>query len=654
MYCSQCGKKVPPESRFCPHCGAARDAADIRARKQDAGAAASASNHTPPTERASVSEDAGQPVNPGSTGATAQEADTGLEVQSVDGEVRLDPVQTDAPAMEQAAGREDASDKTDEPAMEPADGREGAAGATDGTAAAGDAEVVPSTPGSHTPDMTDTPGPHPEDVRNTPGPYPDEATDISDPDAGEAPVQSDDSTGFGHQDVKDAAVRPDDPASVEPGDPADAVQSAPDTAHEAAVPAPDNRTEERIARTGPKDLRGGFSRPPAGPARTDDHREPKETVIIAHPAQNDTPAGTDRVGTTGAVQSADGAAPPPAPRRKTFHLLWIAPLVCLLLVGAAVAALYVYHDQQHREIRDLLAEGEELALAHQLPEGLARIEQALVKRPSHPALLEHQTVLEDAIALQETVAAARSHMEEERYEEAGDAIADVKTQLQWRSGPVYEQLHEEIQRLEQASVFAGARAELAARSTVTELIPLMNRLRSYEGEEAETFREEIREKAVELAQEAAAAHLATGDFPSALSVVDEALSLAPDNGDLTALKAEIEAEQAEAAAQAASEQAKQDQQQNAVEILEFQVQLDDQGRFHIQGILKNVSSYTLQSLVIYYDIYDQEDRLLGQHTTNVSPQTVAPGAEAGFQASHEDGENMFRALVTRWTGRTTN
>jgi len=67
----------------------------------------------------------------------------------------------------------------------------------------------------------------------------------------------------------------------------------------------------------------------------------------------------------------------------------------------AAGGLYVYHEQAHREVRSLITEDEALALDQQFPEGLARIEQALVKQPEHPVLVTHRSLLLDSIALEE-------------------------------------------------------------------------------------------------------------------------------------------------------------------------------------------------------------------------------------------------------------
>lgn len=339
-----------------------------------------------------------------------------------------------------------------------------------------------------------------------------------------------------------------------------------------------------------------------------------------------------------------------------YHLLWIMPLGCLLLVLLAAGGLYVYHEQTHREVRSLIAEGEALALDQQLPEGLARIEQALVRQPEHPVLLEHRSLLLDAIALEEQVADAREMIEQEQYDAAATAIAEIRQQLQRRSGPIYEPLLASLQSLDTEHMIANTKAELASQTTMSELLLLMNRLRAYESEEAETLKDEIRHKAAELAKQEADQLTAAHNYPSALSMVDEALALAPDHEELTALRAAIAEAQAEYEAAAAEqirdalEEAKKGQPDtpaNPVEIVEMDVWLDDSGGFHIQGALRNNASQTLPSLMLHYEIYDQTDQLLERHTMTTSPQSLEPGAAGGFEAYHEEGAAMYRAVITR-------
>ena len=579
MFCSQCGKKVPPESRFCPHCGAERDAADIR---------------------------------PGTSPDAAPVGDHDSKLPETD------PSFGNGPAEEVQAAAEELQDSA-HPPIDEAIVRDGDP-QPDAIVPVGDVEVI------H-PSATADQDVYADELDFSSIPNKDAVSEDNSDERAARFVYPEDSREpeqetSTHQPEEEVTVIPAEEVFVRPAPP---VEPANDVADRTGQP-----------------VRPVFVAPPVDPTDT-----------VGSSADNRDRRSRE---TARSMETAGGAAPPPKRRGAAYHLLWIMPLTSLILVILAGGGLYLYHEQSHQEVRSLLAQGEELALEGQLPEGLARIEQALVKQPEHPVLLEHQTLLEDAVSLEENVAAARSQIEQEQHEEAAATIAEVKQELERRSGPIYEHLQIAVQELESASIVANTRAEFANLTTVTELIPLMTRLRAYESEEAEALKEEIRQKAVDVVKKRVNALTATKNYPSALSAVDEALTLAPDHEELTALKASIteaqanyEAEEAQKIRDAleAAQQEKQDSQQNPVEILEMKVQLDASGRFHIQGIMKNISSRTLPSLLLHYEIYDQNDQLLEKHTMRPSPLSLEAGAEGGFEAYHEDGDNMYRAIITR-------
>ncbi|WP_020619881.1 zinc-ribbon domain-containing protein [Paenibacillus daejeonensis] len=611
MFCSQCGKKVPPESRFCPHCGAQRDAADIRPNSgsmKETTPAAGDNSQLPTADASSGVAPVEEVRNPDDTSPMPESASLD-EPSGEDADPYPDPSTTSTP-VDEVEVREASAD----------------ARAVDGEVYADELDFsqIPDT--ESVSDNT-----HNEQV-------PRFAYPSDDPNSGN---NSDDRAVQSRETSYDRAL---EEAETVPHHPAEEATVVP--AEEVVVrPAPSVEPANSDANRADQPVRPVFVAPPV---------DPTETI---NPRVNNRDRSSRE--SASSMETADGAAPSPKRRGAAYHLLWIMPLTSLILVLLAGGGLYLYHEQTHQEVRSLLAQGEELALDGQLPEGLARIEQALAKQPEHPVLLEHQTLLEDAVALEQNVAAARGQIEQEQHEEAATTIAEVKQELERRSGPIYNHLQTAVQELESASIVANTRAEFASLTTVSELIPLMNRLRDYESEEAETLKEEIREKAVEVVKKRVNALTATKNYPAALSAVDEALSLAPNHEELTALKASITEAQAKYEAEEAQkirdalEEAKQgqqgqgDSQQSPVEVLNMKVQLDASGRFHIQGILKNISSRTLPSLLLHYEIYDQNDQLLEKHTMRPSPLTLEAGAEAEFEAYHEDGENMYRAIIKR-------
>ncbi|GGG14304.1 FxLYD domain-containing protein [Paenibacillus abyssi] len=342
---------------------------------------------------------------------------------------------------------------------------------------------------------------------------------------------------------------------------------------------------------------------------------------------------------------------------KTKHrkIHWLLPLCSFIFTTAAIGVLYMVQMGINQDVDQLLADGETLALEGELAAGLGKFDIALQKRPDHPVLVNNRQLLLDAIELQDELSATSSLIEEKKFDEAMEVVKGVKDDLKTRTGPVYNQLSDLAGVKEEGIVINQVNDDFPNKTTIPELMPLLNTLKDYEGEEAKKTTQQIKQRMVELAYEKASAELADKDFSDALLTVDEVLKHDEGNEKLVSLKTTIEQQKKEfeeaeqQRIQLAIEAATREDILNrteAVELLSLDVYTDYYGFFNIEGTVKNKATRPISYVMVYFDILDESGNIVQQGSIYLSPYYLDVGKTGSFNTYYYNDETMHTVNVT--------
>lgn len=358
----------------------------------------------------------------------------------------------------------------------------------------------------------------------------------------------------------------------------------------------------------------------------------------------------------GTPMSAVAVSGVPVARRRIGLFVWLLPTVSLIVAAVLIGAVYLYQMNINRQVDRLLQEGEKLALEGKLAEGKAVIEDAIEKRPDHRILLADRALLTDAISLQSRLSGTDGQLKNKKYEDALKEVDKLKSELAARSGPVYEKLAASAANMEERIVVAQVNAGAAVKKTVEELVPLLNNVKAYKGEDAQKSMKQIKQKIVDISYEEASAQLKEKQFAEAMSTIEEALKYDEANQKLIALKTEVEKqkktfEDAEnSRIQQAIEAAAQEDTKNrtqAVKLISINAYTDADGYFNVEGTVKNTATRSISDVVIYIDILDADKNIVDQATVYVTPNELDTGETGTFYDYYYNLGSMDTVSVTR-------
>lgn len=359
------------------------------------------------------------------------------------------------------------------------------------------------------------------------------------------------------------------------------------------------------------------------------------------------------------IESVTTAAQPAAksiPRRRIRLLTWLLPAISLIIVAALVSATFFYQMSVNRQVDRLLQEGEKLALDGKLAEGKAMIDKALRKRPDHRVLLADRALLTDAISLQDSLSDADKQGKSKKFDDALKAIDKLKAELATRTGPVFEKLAAGADEKKEQIVVAQVSDAIPIKKTVEELVPLLHTVQDYKSDDAKKSAKQITQKIADISYDKASKELTDKQFAEALSTIEGALKFDASNSKLTTLKTTVEQkkkafEDAEnKRIQQAIEAATQEDIKNrtqAVELVTLDSYTDADGYFIIQGSVKNKATRSISSVLLYFEILDQNGNSVGTDSVYVSPYFLDVGDTGTFYTNYYNYGDLSSVNVTR-------
>lgn len=320
-------------------------------------------------------------------------------------------------------------------------------------------------------------------------------------------------------------------------------------------------------------------------------------------------------------------------------LPWLLPLVCFLFIGIGLVYYAMYEIDINEQVAKTIMQVE-IELSEQRYEtALKLVSSALDDRSENNELIQLKHVIEKAIAYEGRVDTIDQLIEDSLLDEASKTIYTLKEDLSNENNDLFNPIAAMLEEREDHIMLGYIDEELDKYVTLEELKAQYSKVSSLDTAQAEEIREQIISKITELTSEQAKAYLVKLDFSSAVNMIEQGLHYASNDERLLKLMDEVnqqkiafeqaEQERLEQAMAAAAEEDMKNR-TDAVEILTFDVYLDEWGDVYLNGEIKNVATTQIYSVELYYSVYSLEGYYLGESSVIVYPYYLEPGEIASF------------------------
>lgn len=323
---------------------------------------------------------------------------------------------------------------------------------------------------------------------------------------------------------------------------------------------------------------------------------------------------------------------------------WFFPVSALVVVLIGLGSVYGYQSSINDKVEQTIQAAEKLALEGNLIEAKEQNHAALSIRKNHPILMDNQKIIEDALLIDQLIQEGQDLATGKKFNDGLAKVEQAKKTLKAREGAVYDLLTEKANGEAASITVAQVEAELASKNSIGELIPLLLKLDNYP-EESNKIKANVLEKMVNLATTGATKALQSKDYLAAQQTIEEVLKYDEKNSKLLGMRETISEEKSnfEKAEQKRLEVAieasiKQDikNRTEAVELTYLDYGLDAYGSFYVIGEVKNVASRPIQSVLIYYEILDENGAFIKDGVSYVEPYYLDVEELGVFGNTHYD------------------
>ncbi|WCK56401.1 FxLYD domain-containing protein [Aneurinibacillus sp. Ricciae_BoGa-3] len=356
------------------------------------------------------------------------------------------------------------------------------------------------------------------------------------------------------------------------------------------------------------------------------------------------------------IQNAEQSAPSEMRAPAVSKKIWLIPAASAVIVAAGLLADYGYQSYINNRVFKLRQNAESMALEGNIKTAKQLISQSLAMRPTLAVLKQDKQLLDDASAIESKVNSAQSLTANHKYPEAITAIEQAKDMLQTRSGPLYTMLLKKTQNQEEAATVSQIKSEMVNKNTMTDLAPLLTKLDAFKGIEATKAKDSITQKMSDVAYSTAAKALKDKDFDKADSTIKEALKYDEQNRKLVSFQQTISSQRKnfEQAEQRSMEQAAEaatlediKNRTQAVQVSKISYGVNNVGDFEIRGDVVNKATRPISSIIVTYQILDDQGNTVSQNSTYVYPYYLNVGETGNFDATEYFDPTMKTAKISR-------
>lgn len=322
------------------------------------------------------------------------------------------------------------------------------------------------------------------------------------------------------------------------------------------------------------------------------------------------------------------------------YLFAIIPIVSLLGVSSGVLAYYNHETTVNQQVKELKTEAEKVATKGQYEKAIKALDEGIQLRPEYKLLKTEKKTIKLAQSYSKSIDQIAEYIRTKKFDAATKELNSLSQNLTKQKGPLFEPFNQQLKEKEVSITVGKIKQEIDGLQTIDELGGKLTVVASLSSDEAAAVKTQIINKIIQLASDQAESYLQNKDFDNALTVLDSGLNYSKDEAKLLAFKERVQSEKAafEKAEQDRIEQAmeaaaKEDLKNHtaAVDVLSFNLELDEYGDAYLTGQVKNSATTSIYSVQIEYIVYDAAGEYSDTGYTTVYPYYLAPGETGEFE-----------------------
>ncbi|GAA0453173.1 zinc ribbon domain-containing protein [Alkalibacillus silvisoli] len=329
---------------------------------------------------------------------------------------------------------------------------------------------------------------------------------------------------------------------------------------------------------------------------------------------------------------------------------WLTPIVTLVCVLIAGIGLHFYLEYNNSSAQSLYDEGVEHALEGQYNRAQSLFEEAIDYNPNFEAAQVNSEFMTVALEINEKLNNVDTLVDQGAFQQAVQITEEAESQLNSYNGDIINHLLESILDKRNEVRITQVEQRLAEEPGIEELKILLWQTQSIEHNEAEDLENLMKERIVSRTANEANDKLQTNQFTAAISIVEDGLRYVPENERLDSLKttisnqqADFETQQQERIEQALTQyESEQEQNENdAVELNEIEVTVNDYDEVNVYGELTSVATRPIHSISVQYVLLDDDEDEILENETFVFPDTLYPDETGQIDHTHSDLPDDF-------------
>ncbi|WP_147534447.1 FxLYD domain-containing protein [Bacillus marasmi] len=322
------------------------------------------------------------------------------------------------------------------------------------------------------------------------------------------------------------------------------------------------------------------------------------------------------------------------------YLFVIIPIVSLLGVSGGVFAYYNHETTINQQVKEFKTEAEKAATKGQYQKAIKALDKGIQLRPDYKLLQTEKETVKTAQSYSKSINQIAEYIRTKKFDDATKELNTLSQMLTKAKGPLFKPFKQQLKEKEVSITVGKIKQEIDGLQTIEELGGKLTVVASLSSDEANAVKTQITNKIIQLASDQAEGYLQNKDFDNALSVIDSGLSYSKDEAKLLAFKERVQSEKAafEKAEQDRIEQAmeaaaKEDLKNHtaAVDVLSFNVELDEYGDAYLTGEVKNSATTSIYSIQIEYTVFDAVGEYSDTGYTTVYPYYLEPGETGSFE-----------------------
>lgn len=334
------------------------------------------------------------------------------------------------------------------------------------------------------------------------------------------------------------------------------------------------------------------------------------------------------------------------------------PIVALALVVCSIFPYYYYQEHKTKMAIDSFHKGEEYALHGDYEKALDAFNKSLSLRPQFENAEKNKSVVDKAIKVTNDLNSAKDLQKKEKFSSSLQKISNAEETLIGYKGDLITKLKKLISNNRVTTMVAQLRYDIKGKTTIEELAPILQRAEDLKVPEAKTIANEIRGQLVDVSYNEANKHLKDNEFSDALASINNGLKYAANDKKLTKLKTNVEKEKNafESAEKRKMEQAmvaaakeRENNLNNAVELENVDVNIDEYGDATVSGTVKSIATVPISGVEVFYTLYDSNGDEYDTNSIYIDSYTLNPGDTSIFEYTHYGVDTSMKVKVTGYT-----